>query len=155
MSSSFWLLRVESLDFSQADKERTACKAEQIHKLITIFTQNGQVWQQSENSCHFVNLLNFTSSSFFLSMRKIMWLYSQQPKTRGHVEEHLIRSLQKLPLTNLGLEILTVLKFVSVFIIVYCNRLRNWNSKSRLLLTIFFCPKNNFCAVNMFIMYLG
>ena len=53
MSSSFWLLRVESLDFSQADKERTACKAEQIHKMTTIFTQTkGPL---SKNSCHFVN----------------------------------------------------------------------------------------------------
>ena len=41
MSSSFWLLPVESRDFSQAEKERTACKAEQIHKMTTIFTQNG------------------------------------------------------------------------------------------------------------------
>ena len=40
MSSSFWLLRVESRDFSQAEKERTACKAEQIHKMTTVFTQN-------------------------------------------------------------------------------------------------------------------
>ena len=40
----------------------------------------------SENICHFVNLLSFASSSFFLSMRKIMWLNSQQPKTRRHVE---------------------------------------------------------------------
>ena len=40
----------------------------------------------SENSCHFVNLLSFASSSFFLSMRKITWLNSQQPKTRGHIE---------------------------------------------------------------------
>ena len=39
MSSSFWLLRVESHDFSQAEKERTACKAEQIHKMTTIFNQ--------------------------------------------------------------------------------------------------------------------
>jgi hypothetical protein len=31
MSSSFWLLGVESRDFSQAEKERTACKAGQIH----------------------------------------------------------------------------------------------------------------------------
>ena len=37
ISSSFWLLRVEAHDFSQAEKERTACKAEQIYK--TIFTQ--------------------------------------------------------------------------------------------------------------------
>ena len=47
MSSSFWLLGVESRDFSQAEKERTACKAEQIHKMTTIFTQNdnlGPFW---------------------------------------------------------------------------------------------------------------
>ena len=41
MSFSFWLLRVESQDFSQAEKERTACKAKQIHNMTTIFTQNG------------------------------------------------------------------------------------------------------------------
>ena len=42
MSSSFGLLgvAVESRDFSQAEKERTACKAEQIHKMTNIFTQN-------------------------------------------------------------------------------------------------------------------
>ena len=38
---SFWLLGVESRDFSQAEKERIACKDEQISKLTTIFTQNG------------------------------------------------------------------------------------------------------------------
>ena len=41
MSSSFWLLWVESHDFSHALKERTACIAGQIHKMTTIFTQNG------------------------------------------------------------------------------------------------------------------
>ena len=41
MSSSFWLLGVESREFSQAEKERTTCKAEQIHKMATIFTQDG------------------------------------------------------------------------------------------------------------------
>jgi hypothetical protein len=40
MSSSFWLLGVESRDFSQAEKERIASKPEQIHKMTTIFTQN-------------------------------------------------------------------------------------------------------------------
>ena len=30
----------------------------------------------SENSCHFVNLLIFANSSFFLSLRKITWLNS-------------------------------------------------------------------------------
>ena len=41
MSSSFWLLGVESRDFSHAKKERTSCKAEQIHKMTIIFTQKG------------------------------------------------------------------------------------------------------------------
>ena len=41
MSSSFGLLGDESHDFSHAEKERTACKAEQIHKSTIIFTQNG------------------------------------------------------------------------------------------------------------------
>ena len=40
ISSSFGLLGVESRDFSNAEKERTACKADQIHKMTT-FTQNG------------------------------------------------------------------------------------------------------------------
>ena len=37
----FWQLGVESRDFSQAERERTACKADQIHKMITVFTQDG------------------------------------------------------------------------------------------------------------------
>ena len=47
MSSSFGLLgvAVESRDFSQAEKERTACKAEQIHKMTNIFTQNDKYFQ--------------------------------------------------------------------------------------------------------------
>ena len=40
MSSRFGLLGVKSHDFSQAEKERTACKTEQIHTMIPIFTQN-------------------------------------------------------------------------------------------------------------------
>ena len=41
MSSSFWLLRVESRDFSQAEKDSTANKDEQTHKMTTIFNQSG------------------------------------------------------------------------------------------------------------------
>ena len=41
MSSSFWLLRVESRDFSQAEKDSTARKDEQTNKMTTIFTQSG------------------------------------------------------------------------------------------------------------------
>ena len=40
MSYSFWLLGVESRDFSHAEIERTASKTEQIHKMTAIFTQN-------------------------------------------------------------------------------------------------------------------
>ena len=36
---TFGLLGVESRDLSQAEKERTACKAVQIDKITTIFTQ--------------------------------------------------------------------------------------------------------------------
>ena len=39
MSSSFWLLRVESRGLSHAEEEKTACKAEQIPKMAIIFTQ--------------------------------------------------------------------------------------------------------------------
>ena len=64
------ILGVESRDFSQAEKERTACKPEQIHKMTTIFTQNGpRLW--SENGCHFVNLLSFASIFFFLSLKNM------------------------------------------------------------------------------------
>jgi hypothetical protein len=45
MSSSFWLLGdVDSRDFfSHAEKERIACKAEQIQKMTIIFTQNNNL----------------------------------------------------------------------------------------------------------------
>ena len=43
MSSSFWLLGVESPDFPQPEKEGTACKAEQVDKMTTIFTQNNNL----------------------------------------------------------------------------------------------------------------
>ena len=43
MSSSFGLMGVESHDFSQAEKERIACKAGQIHEMTTIFTQNNNL----------------------------------------------------------------------------------------------------------------
>ena len=39
MSSSFWLLAVESHDLSHAEKEIMLCKAELIHKMTTSFTQ--------------------------------------------------------------------------------------------------------------------
>ena len=41
MSSTFWLLGDASRDFSHAEKERTACKAQQIHKMTTLLI----LWQ--------------------------------------------------------------------------------------------------------------
>ena len=40
MSSDRFLLAVESGDLSQAEKESTACKAEEILKMATISTEN-------------------------------------------------------------------------------------------------------------------
>ena len=42
MSSRFWLLSVGSRDLSQAEKEITDCKDEQLYKM-TIFTQNDKL----------------------------------------------------------------------------------------------------------------
>ena len=61
MSSSFWLLEVESRDFSHAEKERTACKAEQINSKRQPRTI------LCENHCQFVNLLSLASSFFSFS----------------------------------------------------------------------------------------
>ena len=94
MSSSFGLLGLESFDFSQDETERTAWKAGQIHKISNYFPSK---WQPctilSENISHIVNSLSILSSSFILSMWKITWLNSQQPKTKGHVEHpiHFLR----------------------------------------------------------------
>ena len=41
MCSKKKILGVESRDFSQDEKEKTAIKDEEIHKMTTIFTQNG------------------------------------------------------------------------------------------------------------------
>ena len=41
MFCSFWLLAVGSRDLSLAEKEGTALKAMQIHKMTTICAQNG------------------------------------------------------------------------------------------------------------------
>ena len=61
MSSRFGLLQVESRDFSQAEKDKTACKAEQIHRMTPIFTQNNNL---SDDSCHFCEFAQFSKQSF-------------------------------------------------------------------------------------------
>ena len=63
MSSSFQLLEVESQDFSQAEKERTAFNAGQIHKMTTIFTQNAPRLSFELSFCDFAQLCK----QFFLS----------------------------------------------------------------------------------------
>ena len=45
VSFSFWLLPVESRDLYQAEKELIACWVEQIHKMISIFTQKQEPMQ--------------------------------------------------------------------------------------------------------------
>ena len=87
MSSSFWLLGVESHDFSQAEKERTACKAEQIHKLTTIFTQNdnlGPFWVKTI-------VILWICSALQVVLSFSVWEKSRDStpncqKTREHVE---------------------------------------------------------------------
>ena len=58
MSSSFGLLRVESHDFSQAEKDSSANKDEQTHKRTTIFTQSSP------------------RLSFWVKMIVILWIFS-------------------------------------------------------------------------------
>ena len=83
--SSFGLLGIESRDFSQAEKERTAWKAVQIHKMTTIFTQNNNLgpWpsRAPKNNnlkicCHFaVFNADTIIHSFFFARRMRIYLY--------------------------------------------------------------------------------
>ena len=59
-------------------------KLSKFTKMTTIFTQ---IVVLSENRCHFVNLLSFASSYIFLSLRKVMWLNSQDFHLRTQNEE--------------------------------------------------------------------
>ena len=101
MSSSFWLLQVESHDLSQAEKKRTTWTAERIYKM-TIYSKKLPRTILSENSCHFVNLPSYASSSFFLNLRKIKWLNLQQLKTRGHVEDFSWNRVRWVPIFSLS-----------------------------------------------------
>ena len=69
MSSSFWLLRVESRDFSKAKKEKKNCLQSWANPQDDNHFHSKRLPRTilSENSCHFMNLLSFASSSFFLS----------------------------------------------------------------------------------------
>ena len=93
MSFSFCLLPVESRYFSQAEKERNAWKAEQIHKMTSL--KIVLVFLFIKNGCHFVKLL---------SLRKITWLNLQQQKTRGKVEHHIKIHIMHTLKTSLSLD---------------------------------------------------
>ena len=73
ISSSFWLLGVESHDFSHAEKKRTACKPEQIHKKTKSFTENGprlSFWLKTVVFCEFVQLWKHFLSFFLIQLEK-------------------------------------------------------------------------------------
>ena len=93
MSFSFCLLPVELRHFSQAEKERNAWKAEQIHKMTSL--KIVLVFLFIKNGCHFVKLL---------SLRKITWLNLQQQKTGGKVEHHIKIHIMHTLKTSLSLD---------------------------------------------------
>ena len=70
-------------DFSHADKERTASNSQNDNYFHSKWSQ---VLVLSGTSCHFVNLLSFPSSSFFLSLKKTR---DSTHKSRGHVEHQI------------------------------------------------------------------
>ena len=92
MSFCFWLLWVESCNFLQLRKKELISKLNKFTRWQLFHSERQPRTILCENSCHFVNLVSFASSSFSLSMRKIMWLDSQLPKTRRHAEH---QSLEK------------------------------------------------------------
>ena len=79
-------------------------------------------------SSHFVHLISFARSSFFLSMKKITWLNSQQHKTRGHVEDlcwwwrwKFKKKMSKITNNSLGKS-----KFIPLNISPYCAKYSLW-----------------------------
>ena len=67
--SSCLQLRVESRDFSQSEKEKKLlAKVQKFKNNFHSKTQHKTFFR--ENFFHFVNLLGFASSPFFLSLRK-------------------------------------------------------------------------------------
>ena len=56
MSSTFLQLAVGSRDLSQAEKEITLCKAEQIHKMTTVIEMNNNIRTVQSESSTFASL---------------------------------------------------------------------------------------------------
>ena len=63
------LLADKSLDLSQPEKEVTVSKAEKTQRITMIFNQNIFLTILCENNCHFVNLLRFDNSLYFLKKK--------------------------------------------------------------------------------------
>ena len=127
MSSSFWLLPVESHNFSQVEKERTACKAEQIHKMITIFGSCKVTWATKQLSslyeiaqvslqvqskdclkvriffCLFINFFFVIRTLFIISfqikkrMKKRLFFFHSK-KSNNEIQKHQPRLLYKYSL---------------------------------------------------------
>ena len=61
MCSKKKFLALESRDLSRAEKEKSACKADQIHKMTTIFPHNdtkGYLERKQLSFCEFAQLSN-------------------------------------------------------------------------------------------------
>ena len=71
MSFCFCLLGVVSCDFSQAEKKN--CSQSEANAQNDNYSNSKRQHRTILNgdSCHFVNLLSFASSSFFLSIKNI------------------------------------------------------------------------------------
>ena len=68
MCSKKKILALESRDLSRAEKEITACKAEEIHKMKIIFAPNdnqGPFLVKNEKSCNFVSFVSLASNYSF------------------------------------------------------------------------------------------
>ena len=75
-----------------------------------------------ENGCHFV----ISKQLFFFSLRKITWFNSQQPKTRGHVEQ---RSVCTKKLINIKVRDMSsfTLQLFRWILKLCCKNINIWN----------------------------
>ena len=119
MSSICLLLTDGSRDLSQTEKKIVICK---FRKYTTIFTQ--VVCFLSENTCHFVNLLRFTSVClFFLSLRYITRSNSLHSKSREQVEYLALFQASYQPCLSLILQLCHIMPALPCVCLVYFGRL--------------------------------
>ena len=71
-----------SRDLSQAEKEKNACKVEQIHKMTTIFIQNGNLGPFLVKIVVILWICSALQAVFSFSA----WDKSSGPTSRGHVD---------------------------------------------------------------------